>query len=163
LPSEGIGSRADLRGFPRRPLARQGRVLLRLSAFLWLALGGFAAGAVGAPAGPQDSPLVLAQSGATSGYDPMRPRGGATAEPSEPAPPGNPELGGIPDAPGAEETFYLCSACHSIAMVTQQRLTDQRWDYLWDWMIRVQGMPEQDEETRQAILGYLKTHFSAER
>ncbi|WP_202190071.1 hypothetical protein [Ensifer sp. LCM 4579] len=81
----------------------------------------------------------------------------------EPAPPGNPELGGLPEAPGAEDTYYLCSACHSIALVTQQRLTDERWNYLWDWMVREQGMPDQDEETREAILRYLQTHFSSER
>jgi len=92
----------------------------------------------------------------------MRPRGGAPIHPSQPAPPGNPDLGGLPDAPGAEETYYLCSACHSIRLVTQQRLTDARWDYLWDWMIRVHGMPEMDDETRSAILDYLKRHYSSE-
>ena len=30
-------------------------------------------------------------------------------------------------------------------------------------MVSVQGMPEQDEETRRTILDYLKTYFSAER
>ncbi len=81
----------------------------------------------------------------------------------EEQPPPNPELGGLPDAPGAEDTFYLCSSCHSIALVKQQRLTDARWDYLWTWMIEEQGMPEMDDETRETILGYLKKYFSAER
>ncbi len=78
------------------------------------------------------------------------------------APPGNPDYGGLPDAAGAEETYYLCSACHSITMVTQQRLSDDRWDYLWDWMVEKQGMPQQDAETRETILDYLKTYFSSE-
>ena len=77
-------------------------------------------------------------------------------------PPGNPDYGGLPDAAGAEETYYLCSACHSITMVTQQRLSDDRWDYLWDWMVEKQGMPQQDAETRETILDYLKTYFSSE-
>lgn len=105
-----------------------------------------------------DREILVAQG---AGYDPMRP-----ARPSPGAadrPEGNPELGGLPDAPGAEETYYLCSGCHSIALVKQQRLTDARWDYLWQWMIDEQGMPETDEETRQAILGYLKEHFSSAR
>lgn len=105
----------------------------------------------------------LAQQGGAPGYDPMRRDIGRPAVRREPPPPSNPELGGLPEAAGAEETYYLCSACHSIALVTQQRLTDERWNNLWDWMVREQGMPEQDEETRQAILSYLQTHFSSER
>lgn len=93
----------------------------------------------------------------------MRRSTGKALQPREPSPTGNPELGGLPDGQGAEETYYLCSACHSIAMVTQQRLTDERWSYLWDWMIREQSMPEQDDETRDTILDYLQTHFSSER
>lgn len=97
-------------------------------------------------------------------YDPMRPSAPTpeTAD-TDSRPPGDPELGNLPAAPGAEDTFYLCSACHSIRLVTQQRLTDARWDYLWDWMIREQKMPEQDAETKSTILNYLKTYYSAER
>lgn len=91
----------------------------------------------------------------------MRPTKRPSDSPARPE--GNPELEGLPDAPGAEETFYLCSACHSIALVKQQRLSDERWDYLWNWMIKEQGMPEQDEETREAVLDYLKKHFSSTR
>lgn len=114
---------------------------------------------LGGSAGAQQS--MLAQANTIPGYDPMR----RTKRPSDaPAQPeGNSELGGLPDAPGAEDTFYLCSACHSIALVKQQRLSDERWDYLWNWMIKEQGMPEQDEETREAILDYLKKHFSSAR
>lgn len=102
--------------------------------------------------------ILVAQNG---GYDPMR-----RATPSPDAAKrleGNPEFEDLPDAPGAEETYYLCSACHSIALVKQQRLSDARWDYLWTWMIEEQGMPEQDDETRDTILSYLKQHFSSER
>lgn len=75
----------------------------------------------------------------------------------------NPELGNLPDTPGAEETYYLCSACHSLAIVKQQHIADARWDYLWDWMVEEQGMPEQEPETKALILSYLKRHFSSER
>src|SRR5690606_22691065 len=114
--------------------------------------------------------VTLAQASPGSGaggYDPM-------ARPINPMMPGtpsgedggvplNPELGNLPDTPGAEEPFYLCSACHSVAIIKQQRLSDARWDYLWTWMIEEQGMPEQDPETRETILSYLKRHFSSER
>ncbi|WP_198174332.1 hypothetical protein [Mesorhizobium xinjiangense] len=98
--------------------------------------------------------------GADQGYDPMRRILPHSPSAQKESPPGNPRLGGLPDAPGAEETFYLCSACHSIAMVRQQHLSDERWDDIWAWMVEEQGMPEQDEETRNTILGYLKTYFS---
>jgi hypothetical protein len=101
---------------------------------------------------------LLAQA---SGYDPMRP---LTASPgASPRPEGNPEFDGLIDAPGAEDTFYMCSACHSIALVKQQRLTDARWDYLWQWMIDEQGMADGGEELRGTILGYLKEHYSSEK
>ncbi|GGK27555.1 hypothetical protein [Salinarimonas ramus] len=116
---------------------------------------------------------VAAPPSSAQGFDPMRPGAGFNpmlpqsgqprAAPEEPAIAGNPDLGGIPDDVGAEETFYLCSACHSMSLVTQQRLTDARWDYTWDWMVEEQGMPEMDDETKELVLSYLKRHFSAER
>ena len=75
----------------------------------------------------------------------------------------NPELGDLPDGPGAEETYYQCVACHSTAIIRQQQVTDARWDYLWQWMVDAQGMVEPDAETKGVILAYLKQHFSSER
>lgn len=107
------------------------------------------------------------------GYDPMA-RAPAATSPMLPraAPAGrergdgakpNPELGNLPGTPGVEDTFYLCTACHSAAIIKQQRISDARWDYLWGWMVREQGMPEQDSETKQRIMSYLKRHFSSDR
>ena len=76
---------------------------------------------------------------------------------------GNPELGGLPDGKGAEETFYACTACHSAAIIKQQHISDARWDDLWTWMIEKQGMPDYPPEDKELILGYLKQHFSSER
>lgn len=99
------------------------------------------------------------------GFNPMLPGGGAPAAPATPETDVrlNPDLGNLPDTPGVEETYYLCSACHSMAIVTQQNLTDARWDYTWTWMVEEQGMPEMDAQTKELILSYLKRHFSAER
>lgn len=107
-------------------------------------------------------------------YDPMKPVNTMPAAPADPmavapaapdsgAAAPDPELGGLPAGEGAEDTYYQCVACHSIAIVKQQHLTDARWDYLWTWMVEDQGMYEPDDETRQRILTYLKTHFSSER
>jgi hypothetical protein len=134
-----------------------------ISAFRTFALAAFLAAAAGAAPAQGFDPM--APRGGAGGFDPMLPGGVAPAAPAEPGTdvPLNPELGNLPDTPGVEETFYLCSACHSMAIVTQQNLTDARWDYTWTWMVEEQGMPEMDAETRELILSYLKRHFSAER
>jgi hypothetical protein len=75
----------------------------------------------------------------------------------------DPEFGDLPIGPGMEDVYYTCTGCHSSQTFQQQRLTDARWDYLWDWMIEHQGMAEQEPEVKEAVLAYLKTHFSAER
>jgi len=74
---------------------------------------GFSLSAVaqGSEAPVVEDAILLAQ----AGYDPMRP---AMPSPDTSArPEGNPEFEGLIDGPGAEETFYMCSACHSIALV----------------------------------------------
>ncbi|KGJ05329.1 hypothetical protein SAMN04487972_10631 [Paracoccus halophilus] len=122
--------------------------------------------------------LALGPASAQSRPDPMRAAATQAARPSlsDPmvalrAPTEQPadgvaasaEFGGLPDAPGAEETYYQCVACHSTEIIKQQRITDARWDDLWGWMVEQQGMVEPEPEIRAAILGYLKTHFSSER
>ncbi|MDN3711498.1 cytochrome C-552 [Paracoccus cavernae] len=87
----------------------------------------------------------------------------ASASSAKEAEAGNADFEGLPDGPGAEETYYQCVACHSTEIIKQQRVTDLRWDELWDWMAKSQGMVEPDEETKAVILAYLKQHFSSER
>jgi hypothetical protein len=70
------------------------------------------------------------------------------------------DLGGLPPGPGQEVVYYTCNACHSIRLVTQQRLSRERWDGLLDWMVEEQGMAEPAPEDRELILDYLGTHYS---
>lgn len=123
-----------------------------------------AAGAVStaAPAAPDPMRALIREATLTATTDPMTALR-AVEKAEGDGPPPNPEFGGLPDAPGAEETFYQCVACHSTEIIKQQRVTDARWDDLWGWMVEKQGMIEPDPETRDTILAYLKTHFSAER
>ncbi len=93
---------------------------------------------------------------------PMQPLGGLAGQP-ETAVVRDPEFDNLPVGPGMEETYYSCTACHSSQTFQQMRLTDARWEYLWDWMIEEQGMPDYGEESRVVILDYLKEHFSSER
>ena len=106
---------------------------------------------------------------AQQAYDPMRPAinplapsASVAASPALDAAT-NPEFGNLPDGIGAEETYYQCVACHSTAIIRQQHLTDARWEYLWTWMVKEQGMYDPEDETKDIILTYLKTHFSSER
>lgn len=95
--------------------------------------------------------------------NPMAPGGQAAPQTGAQEVPRNRELGNLPDTPGVEDTFYLCTACHSAQTFAQQSLTDARWDYLWDWMIETQNMPDYGPQARETILAYLKRHFSSER
>lgn len=109
--------------------------------------------------------LFASYATAQSTYDPMRAgRGGQPLlQQDEEAVATNPEFEDLPDTEGVEETYYQCVACHSMAIIKQQSVSDARWDYLWHWMVEDQGMVEPDEETKELILTYLKRHFSSER
>jgi len=73
------------------------------------------------------------------------------------------EFGVLFDAPGVEETYYTCIACHSERIVAQQGLTRDRWDDVLVWMVEEQGMYEIDEPDRSAILDYLATYYNEDR
>lgn len=70
------------------------------------------------------------------------------------------DFGSLPEGKGQETVFYACSACHSIHLVTQQRLSRERWDKLLDWMVEEQGMAELPPEERELILNYLSTELN---
>lgn len=118
-----------------------------------------------APALAQSRPdpmrMVAIQQGAVSATDPMVALRAPTDQPAD-GPAASEEFGGLPDALGAEDTFYQCTACHSTEIIKQQRITDARWDDLWIWMVEKQGMVDADPETKDLIMTYLKTYFSSE-
>ena len=74
----------------------------------------------------------------------------------------DPDMALLPVGEGREEVYYLCSACHSIKTVVQQRLSRDTWDYTLDYMVAEQGMPELEDEERSVILNYLATYVSPE-
>lgn len=126
---------------------------------------------------PVADPMAAARSTAPAAvYDPMAAARGVSAPaasvydplaalrapaPAAPAATDTDEtFQGLPVSAGVEDTFYSCSGCHSMELVTQQRLTRQRWDRLLDWMVAEQGMPPLDDAQRDLILSYLDRHFS---
>ncbi|MBY6069417.1 aldehyde dehydrogenase [Leisingera aquaemixtae] len=73
------------------------------------------------------------------------------------------EFGQLVAAEGAEETYYVCTACHSEMIVAQQGKTREGWSGLLDWMTEEQGMPELDPDERRIILDYLSAHYNTDR
>ena len=66
---------------------------------------------------------------------------------------------GLPRSEGVETVAGLCGACHSLAIVMQQRQTEEGWKYLFDWMIEKQGMAPIDGPTRDEVITYLSREF----
>lgn len=69
------------------------------------------------------------------------------------------EWQGLPEGEGRETLYFNCIACHSTAIIQQQRLNERVWDDVLQWMITDMGWPEPPEEDYQLILDYLVEHF----
>jgi hypothetical protein len=65
----------------------------------------------------------------------------------------------FPDAPGREETFYTCTACHNFKLVAQQGMSRQRWDGTLDMMANLHGMAKLEGKDREQVLDYLERAF----
>ena len=76
---------------------------------------------------------------------------------------GEGEFGLMVEAPGVEETFYGCTACHSEMIIVQQGKTRQHWDDLLVWMVDEQGMTPFDDAERDVILDYLAANYNEDR
>ena len=70
---------------------------------------------------------------------------------------------GLPMSDGVELVAGYCASCHSLRIVMQQGLTEDRWDALLDWMVAKQGMAEPHPEDRLAIVSYLAREFPSNR
>lgn len=73
------------------------------------------------------------------------------------------ELGGIPRGPGAEETYYLCSACHSFRLVAQQGLSRERWAEALVWMVEEQEMEQPEPADLELMIAYLTKYYGPDR
>jgi hypothetical protein len=65
----------------------------------------------------------------------------------------------LPEGKGRDEAFYLCTACHGTAIITQQGLSRQRWEETFDWMIEKHRMPDPGAADRALIVDYLASAF----
>ncbi len=65
----------------------------------------------------------------------------------------------LPEGKGRDETFYLCTACHGTAIISQQGMPRERWDESFDWMIEKHRMPDPGAADRALIVDYLAQAF----
>lgn len=63
---------------------------------------------------------------------------------------------GLVKAPGRELLLAHCTACHSTALITQNRMTRQRWDDTITWMQETQRLWPIPPADRARILDYLE-------
>lgn len=69
------------------------------------------------------------------------------------------ELARLPQGEGRDTVAGWCGACHSLNLVTQQRLPRWRWEELLVVMREKHGMPALDPADKAAILDYLGEHL----
>jgi hypothetical protein len=65
----------------------------------------------------------------------------------------------FPDAPGREDAFYACTACHGFKLVAAQGMSRARWDDTMDFMVRQHKMPPLRAKERAVVLDYLARAF----
>ena len=65
------------------------------------------------------------------------------------------ETFGLPEGKGRDEVMGYCAACHSLNLVSQQKLPRYVWEELLVVMNRKHGMPKLPPEDEKLILDYL--------
>ena len=65
----------------------------------------------------------------------------------------------LPEGPGREETFALCTACHGFKLVSNQGMSRAQWDETLTWMTVRHRMPDIQGTDRALILDYLARHY----
>ena len=65
----------------------------------------------------------------------------------------------FPAAPGRDEAFYGCTACHNFKLVAQQGMDRRQWDDTITFMVEKHNMPKPEDKERAVILDYLAAAF----
>lgn len=68
---------------------------------------------------------------------------------------------GLKDAPGIDLVIQNCTNCHSAKLVTQNRMTKERWNATIRWMQKTQNLWELGEK-QDVIVDYLVTNYPIE-
>ena len=67
----------------------------------------------------------------------------------------------LPQGPGRDETFGLCTACHGFKLVANQGMSRAGWNDTLTWMTRRHNMPDIQGAERDLVLDYLAAHYPA--
>jgi len=62
----------------------------------------------------------------------------------------------LPEGPHRTVVEETCTACHSAAIILQNRMNRKRWDETITWMQNQQGLGDLSLNTRNQILDYLE-------
>jgi mono/diheme cytochrome c family protein len=62
---------------------------------------------------------------------------------------------GLPDGKGRDEVMSYCAACHSLKLVSQQKLPRYVWEELLVIMTQRHGMPKLPADEEKLVLNYL--------
>ena len=63
----------------------------------------------------------------------------------------------LPQGPHRDVVEETCTACHSAAIILQNRMSRKRCDETITWMQNEQGLMDLPSQTRNQILDYLET------
>ena len=69
----------------------------------------------------------------------------------------------LPVGPGQEEICTYRVACHSLLIITQQRLNKRVWNEVLVWMVDEQAMPKIASGERTLIIQYLANWFGIDK
>ena len=69
----------------------------------------------------------------------------------------------LPTGLGQEAVCTYCVACHSLSIITQQRLSKRVWDEVLVWMVDEQAMPKIATDERALIIDYLANWFGIDK
>lgn len=68
---------------------------------------------------------------------------------------------GLKDAPGLDLVIQNCTNCHSAKLVTQNRMSKERWNATIRWMQKTQNLWELGEK-QEIIVDYLVANYPVE-
>jgi len=63
----------------------------------------------------------------------------------------------LPKGPHRDVVEETCTACHSAAIILQNRMNRKRWDETITWMQKEQGLMSLSQKVRNQILDYLES------
>ncbi len=111
------------------------------------------------------SALALAACSSDPPTEPTESPTAPDAAPTQPAAPAEPavnpadlepaEVMGLAAGAGRTMVITHCTACHSTALVTQNRMSRARWDATITWMQETQNLWPIPADQRAAVLDYL--------